>query len=138
MDEPINIQGTTEDMPDEPAAALFTEDAILMLPLEFAPERSGIFSGRPAIEKWYTQKFTEYHVTDSQGKLDQIHSVDSGMWAVGEWIHAVTSGTWLPTVRSFFFLTVILGRFGKCSWSGRYMFCCISPVATPFSHDKPY
>jgi hypothetical protein len=45
------------------AAALFTEDAILMLPLEFAPEQSGIFSGRPAIEKWYTQKFTEYHVT---------------------------------------------------------------------------
>jgi len=33
------------------AAALFTEDAILMVPLLFAPERSGIFSGRPAIEK---------------------------------------------------------------------------------------
>jgi hypothetical protein len=60
-----------------------------MLPLEFAPERSGIFSGRPAIEKWYTQRFTENHVTDSQGKLDQIHSVDAGMWAVGEWIHTL-------------------------------------------------
>ena len=47
------------------AAALFTEDAILMLPLAFAPERSDIFSGRPAIEKWYTQKFTEYHVRAS-------------------------------------------------------------------------
>ena len=31
------------------AAALFTEDAILMLPFAFAPERTGIFSGRSAI-----------------------------------------------------------------------------------------
>jgi ketosteroid isomerase-like protein len=71
------------------AAALFTEDAILMLPLEFAPERSGIYSGQRDIEKWYAQKFTEYHVTDSKGKLDQIHAVDAGMWAVGTWTHTV-------------------------------------------------
>jgi ketosteroid isomerase-like protein len=58
-------------------AALFTEDAILMLPLEYASERSGIFSGRRDIEKWYAQKCTEYHVTESKGKLDQIHAVDA-------------------------------------------------------------
>jgi hypothetical protein len=86
------------------AAALFTEDAILMLPLEFAPERSGIFSGRPAIEKWYTQKFAEYHVTDSEGKLDQIHAIDNGMWAVGTWMH--TENFRKPGYRAIFFVPV--------------------------------
>jgi ketosteroid isomerase-like protein len=87
------------------AAALFTEDAILMLPLEFAPERSGIFSGRAAIEKWYTQKFTEYHVTDSKGKLDQIHAVDNGMWAVGTYTHTVNFRR-TPGYRAIFFVRV--------------------------------
>gem|GEM_PF-671137 len=87
------------------AAALFTEDAILMLPLEFAPERSGIFSGRPAIEKWFTQKFTDYHVTDSKGKLDQIHAVDNGMWAVGTWMHTVDFRR-TPGYRAIFFVPV--------------------------------
>jgi hypothetical protein len=87
------------------AAALFIEDAILMLPLEFAAERSGIFSGRPAIEKWYTQKFTEYHVTDSQGRLDQIHAVDNGMWAVGTWMHTVNFQH-TPAYRAIFFVPV--------------------------------
>lgn len=97
------------------AAALFTEDAILMLPLEYAPERSGIFSGRRAIEKWYAQKFTEYHVTDSKGKLDQIYAVDAGMWAVGKWTHTVD---FRHTVayRAIFFLPV-----GN-SWEIRKMF----------------
>jgi hypothetical protein len=76
-----------------------------MLPLEFAPERSGIFSGRPAIEKWYTQKFTEYHVTNSKGKLDQIHAVDAGMWAVGTWMHTVNFRH-TPAYRAIFFVPV--------------------------------
>jgi ketosteroid isomerase-like protein len=83
LDEAINNNNATA------AAALFTEDAILMLPLEYAAERSGIFSGRQDIEKWFVQKFTEYHVTDSKGKLDQINAVDAGVWAVGEWTHNV-------------------------------------------------
>jgi len=87
------------------AAALFTEDAILMLPLRFAPERSGIFSGRSAIEKWYTQWFTEWHVADSKGKLDQIHAVDNGMWAVGIWTHTVNSRP-TPGYRAIFFVPV--------------------------------
>jgi ketosteroid isomerase-like protein len=87
------------------AAAFFTEDAILMLPLQFAPERSGIFSGRSAIEKWYTQKFTEYHVADSKGKLDQIHAVDNGVWAVGIWMHTVNSRP-TPGYRAIFFVPV--------------------------------
>jgi uncharacterized protein (TIGR02246 family) len=87
------------------AAALFTEDAILMLPLEFAAERSGIFSDRPAIEQWYTQKFTEYHVTDSHGKLEQIHAIDNGMWAVGTWMHTVNFRH-TPAYRAIFFVPV--------------------------------
>jgi ketosteroid isomerase-like protein len=83
LDEAINNNDAAA------AAALFTEDAILMLPLEYAAERSGIFSGRPAVEKWFAQKFTEYHVSDSKGKLDQIHAVDAGVWAVGKWTHNV-------------------------------------------------
>ena len=65
-------------------AALLTEDAILMLPLECAPERSGVFSSRQAVEKWFAQKFTEYHLADNKRKLDQILPVDAGMWAVGK------------------------------------------------------
>jgi uncharacterized protein (TIGR02246 family) len=70
-------------------AALFTEDAILLVPVDHAPERSGMFSGREAIEKEFAQKFIEYHLTDNKGKLDQINSVDAGMWAVGEWTNTV-------------------------------------------------
>ena len=99
LDEAINKNDASA------AAALFTEDAILMLPLEYAAERSGIFSGRQAIEQWYAQKFTEYHVTDSKGNLDQIHSVDAGVWAVGKWTHNVN---FRQTVayRAIFFLPV--------------------------------
>ena len=49
LDEAINNNDAAA------AAALFTEDAILMLPLEYAPERSGLFSGRQAIEKWFAR-----------------------------------------------------------------------------------
>jgi ketosteroid isomerase-like protein len=49
LDEAINKNDAAA------AAALFTEDAILMLPLEYAPERSGLFSGRQAIEKWFAR-----------------------------------------------------------------------------------
>ena len=52
-----------------------------MLRLEYAPERSGIFSGRQAIEKWFAHEFMESHVTDTEGPLDQINPVDAGMWA---------------------------------------------------------
>jgi ketosteroid isomerase-like protein len=109
LDEAINKNDAAA------AAALFTEDAILMLPLEYAPERSGLFSGRQAIEKWFAQKFLEYHVTDSKGKLDQIHSVDAGMWAVGEWTHTVD---FRHTVayRAIFFVPV------GDSWKIRKMF----------------
>jgi ketosteroid isomerase-like protein len=87
------------------AAALFTEDAILMVPLLYAPERSGIFSGRPDIEKWFTRKFTDWHIADSKGKLDQIHAVDNGAWAVGIWMHTVDSRP-TPAYRAIFFVPV--------------------------------
>ena len=86
-----------------------------MLPLEFAPERSGIYSGQRDIEKWYAQKFTEYHVTDSKGKLDQIHAVDAGMWAVGTWTHTVNFRH-TDAYRAIFFIPV-----GN-SWKIRKMF----------------
>jgi crotonobetainyl-CoA:carnitine CoA-transferase CaiB-like acyl-CoA transferase len=70
-------------------AALFTEDAILLEPVDKAPERSGMFSGRQAIEKEFAQNFIDYHLTDNKGKLDQINPVDAGMWAVGEWTQTV-------------------------------------------------
>jgi len=96
-------------------AALFTEDAILMLPLEYAPERSGIFSGRQAIEKWFAQKFLAYHVTDTKGKLDQINPVDAGMWAVGEWAQTIDFRH-TRTYRAIFFLP------SGDSWQIRKMF----------------
>ena len=99
LDEAINNNNAA------PAAALFTEDAILMLPLQYAPERSGILSGRQAIEQWFAQKFTGYHLTDSKGKLDEIDAIDSGVWAVGKWIHSLNS---VHTVayRAIFFVPV--------------------------------
>ena len=60
-----------------------------MLPVAFASERSGIFSGREAIKGWFTEKFTEYHLTESKGTLNEIDGIDNGIWAVGKWTHTV-------------------------------------------------
>jgi crotonobetainyl-CoA:carnitine CoA-transferase CaiB-like acyl-CoA transferase len=79
LDEAINKNDAAA------VAALFTEDAILLEPVDQAPERSGMFSGRQAIEKQFAQKFTEYHLADTKGKLDQINSVDAGLKFSPDW-----------------------------------------------------
>jgi crotonobetainyl-CoA:carnitine CoA-transferase CaiB-like acyl-CoA transferase len=109
LDEAINKNDAAA------VAALFTEDAILLMPVDKAPERSGMFSGRQAIEKEFAHNFIDYHLTDNKGKLDQINPVDAGMWAVGEWTQTVnfrhTAG-----YRAIFFVPV------GDSWKIRKMF----------------
>ena len=86
-------------------ATLFTEDAILMLPLAFATERSGIYSGWQAIKEWFAQKFTDYHLTESKGKLNEIDGIDNGVWAVGKWTHNVNARP-IVAYRAIFFVPV--------------------------------
>jgi hypothetical protein len=76
-----------------------------MLPLEFAAERSGIYSGRQAIKEWFAQKFTDYHLTESKGKLNEINGIDNGVWAVGSWTHLVNSRP-IIAYRAIFFVPV--------------------------------
>ncbi len=59
-------------------AVLFTEDAVLVTP-------EGLFSGRQAIEKWYTNEFQRWHPTNKIGQADQLNAIDKGAWAVGKW-----------------------------------------------------
>jgi ketosteroid isomerase-like protein len=86
-------------------ATFFTEDAVLMLPVAFASERSGIFSGREAIKGWFTEKFTEYHLTESKGTLNEIDGIDNGIWAVGKWTHTVNTHP-IVAYRAIYFIPI--------------------------------
>jgi ketosteroid isomerase-like protein len=59
-------------------AVLFTEDGVLVTP-------EGLFSGRPAVEKWYADSFERWHPTNNIGQTDQLNGIDNGAWAVGKW-----------------------------------------------------
>jgi ketosteroid isomerase-like protein len=64
----------------EAAAALFTEDAVLVTP-------DGIVYGRKAIEKRYAETFQRRPFTDFLSRRDrlQLNAIDNAVWSVGEW-----------------------------------------------------
>ena len=64
----------------EAAAALFTEDAVLVTP-------DGMVFGRQAIEKRYADTFQRWHITDFLSRRDRfrLNAIDNAVWSVGEW-----------------------------------------------------
>jgi uncharacterized protein (TIGR02246 family) len=64
----------------EAAAALFTEDAVLVTP-------DGMVFGRQAIEKRYADTFQRSPMTDFLSRRDrlQLNAIDNAVWSVGEW-----------------------------------------------------
>ena len=64
----------------EAAAALFTEDAVLVTP-------DGMVFGRQAIEKRYADTFQRWPITDFLGRRDRLrlNAIDNAVWSVGEW-----------------------------------------------------
>jgi uncharacterized protein (TIGR02246 family) len=59
-------------------AALFTEDAVYVTP-------EGLVLGRQAMEKQHADVFQQWHPTNHISTVDQVHSIGSNVWKVGEW-----------------------------------------------------
>jgi ketosteroid isomerase-like protein len=59
-------------------AALFTEDGILVA-------SDGMFSGRQAIEKRYTDIFQLWPLITFSSQRYQLNAIDNAVWSVGEW-----------------------------------------------------
>ena len=65
-------------------AALFTQDAVDVTP-------TGVFSGQPAIEKYFAGIFQKWHITGHKNKLDHVYALGSHLCAIGEWSLEATS-----------------------------------------------
>ena len=63
------------------AAALFTEDGVLVEP-------DGMASGRPAIEKRYADTFQRWPISDFLSRRDRyrLNAIDNAVWSAGEWL----------------------------------------------------
>jgi ketosteroid isomerase-like protein len=64
----------------EAAAALFTEDAVLVT-------SDGMVFGRQSTEKGYAETFQRWPITDFLSRRDrlQLNAIDNAVWSVGEW-----------------------------------------------------
>jgi uncharacterized protein (TIGR02246 family) len=70
------------------AAALFTQDALLVTP-------DGMFSGRQDIEKRYEDMFQRWPITDFNGRRERRHlnAIDNAVWSAGQWASTSQSQT---------------------------------------------
>jgi uncharacterized protein (TIGR02246 family) len=75
-------------------AALFTEDAVLVVP-------DGMFYGRQAIEKRYAEMFQRWPITTFIGERRQLNAIDNAVWSVGEWWITLQSQTGPMFVRGY-------------------------------------
>ena len=58
-------------------AALFTEDAVLVVP-------DGMFFGRLAIEKRYSEAFQQWPITTFSSSRYGLNAIENAAWSVGE------------------------------------------------------
>ena len=91
------------------AAALFTEDALLVAP-------DGMFSGRQHIEERYADAFQRSPNVDFNCSRDRIYlnAIDNAVWSAGQWFGTFQSQAG-PRLRGvtgqrFMFVRVMLGR----------------------------
>jgi ketosteroid isomerase-like protein len=72
----------------EAAAALFTEDTVLMTP-------DGMGFGRQVIEKRYAETFQRWPITDFLSRRDRLrlNAIDNAVWSVGKWFGTLQSQT---------------------------------------------
>jgi ketosteroid isomerase-like protein len=67
-------------------AALFTEDAVLVVP-------DGMFFGRLAIEKRYSEAFQQWPITTFSSQRYGLNAIDNAAWSVGERFSTLESKT---------------------------------------------
>jgi ketosteroid isomerase-like protein len=71
----------------EAAAALFTEDAVLVTP-------HGMVLGRQAIKERYAEAFQRWPITDFfSGERLSLNGIGNAVWSVGEWYGNLQSQT---------------------------------------------
>ena len=72
----------------EAAAALFTEDAVLVTP-------DGMVLGRQAIGKSFAETFQRWPITNFLSRQEplQLNAIDNAVWSVGEWWGTLQSQT---------------------------------------------
>jgi uncharacterized protein (TIGR02246 family) len=87
-----NLSGKLDDAYNnkdaEAAAALFTEDAVLVTP-------DGMVFGRQAIEQRYADTFQRWPITDFLSRRERLrlNAIDNAVWSVGEWTGNLQSQT---------------------------------------------
>jgi uncharacterized protein (TIGR02246 family) len=84
----------------EAAAALFTEDAVLVTP-------DGMVLGRQAIGKSFAETFQRWPITNFLSRQEplQLNAIDNAVWSVGEWWGTLQSQTG-PVIASGYWSTI--------------------------------
>ena len=72
----------------EAAAALFTENAVLVTP-------DGIVFGRQAIKERYAETFQRWRITDFLSRRERLrlNAIDNAVWSIGEWSGSLQTQT---------------------------------------------
>jgi hypothetical protein len=96
-------------------AALFTEDGVFVTP-------QGPIYGRDAIEKYYADRFHQWHFSNHLNQADQnsphgIGTASNEMWAIGEFSQTFKARTALlyrsrVIGQRFLFVRAMFGRIG--------------------------
>src|SRR5262249_55753724 len=72
----------------EAAAALFTENAVLVTP-------DGMVFGRQAIKERYAETFQRWRITDFLSRRERLrlNAIDNAVWSIGEWSGSLQTQT---------------------------------------------
>ena len=98
-------------------AALFTEDGVLVA-------QDGMFCGRQAIERRYTDTFQRWPVITFSDQRCQLNAIDNAVWAVGE-LWSTLQGETGPKFEKGYWSALYV-REGE-DWKIRMLTICESP-----------
>ena len=107
-------------------AALFTEDAVLVVP-------DGMFFGRLAIEKRDSEAFQQWPITTFSGQRYGLYAIDNAAWSVGERMSTLESKT--APVFAGGYESVIYVREGA-AWKIRMLTLTERPRLAPPAETK--
>jgi uncharacterized protein (TIGR02246 family) len=98
-------------------AALFTEDAVFVMP-------DGLLSGREAIKKWYADYFQRWHPINHIFETNQLNAIGGQVWSVGQWWNTLQSRNGPVFVRGYW--SALFVREGD-AWRIRMLTCNETP-----------
>ena len=111
----------------EAAAALFTEDAVLVMP-------DGMVLGRQAIKERYAETFQRWPITDFlSGERLGLNGIDNAVWSVGEWYGNLQSQTGPAFVWGYW--STIYVREGD-AWKFRMLTWNVTPAPAAAASPK--